>query len=176
VWLSLAGTLESQVDIVRADEPLTSYTAEELEDWVIRRSWVTRNLKYETGFDSPHRVIKVRLGTYERLVPGGRWLLWARRADSQFKLSYIDLDSKALETTVLVTIGKSEGECDPVNDVEFWIVPEAPTLTLRVVLWNPSFVEPSSRKFRKPDTYCCLADGFTKRVVDGHESCYIRYR
>ena len=146
MWLSLARTLESQVDIARADEPLSSYTTEELEDWVIRRSWVTRSLEYETGFDSPHRVIKVRLGTYERLVPGGRWLLWARRADSQFILSYIDLDSKALETTVLVTIGKSEGVCDPVDDFKFWIVPEAPTLTLRVVLWNPSFVEPSSRK------------------------------
>ena len=146
VWLSLARTLESQVDIARADEPLSSYTTEELEDWVIRRSWVTRSLEYETGFDSPHRVAKVRLGIYERLVPGGRWLLWARRADSQFKLSYIDLDSKALETTVLVTIGKSEGVCDPVDDFKFWIVPEAPTLTLRVVLWNPSFVEPSSRK------------------------------
>lgn len=146
MWLSLARTLESQVDIARADEPLSSYTTEELEDWVIRRSWVTRSLEYETGFDSPHRVAKVRLGIYERLVPGGRWLLWARRADSQFKLSYIDLDSKALETTVLVTIGKSEGVCDPVDDFKFWIVPEAPTLTLRVVLWNPSFVEPSSRK------------------------------
>ena len=146
MWLSLARTLESQVDIARADEPLSSYTTEELEDWVIRRSWVTRSLEYETGFDSPHRVAKVRLGIYERLVPGGRWLLWARRADSQFILSYIDLDSKALETTVLVTIGKSEGVCDPVDDFKFWIVPEAPTLTLRVVLWNPSFVEPSSRK------------------------------
>ena len=146
VWLSLATTLESQVDIARADEPLSSYTAEELEDWVIRRSWVTRGLKYDTGLDSLHRTTHFKPSRHKRLLPGGRWLLCARRVDSEFILSYIDLDSEALETIVLLTVARSEGVYDPVDDVDFWTVPEAPTLTFRVVLWNSCFVEPSPRK------------------------------
>ena len=145
VWLSLATTIENQVDTAKADEPLSSYTAKELEDWVIRRSWST-SMEYGTGPDSPHRTTQVKLGRYKILVPGGRWLLWAYRVDSQFILSCIDLDSEALETTVLLTVGKSEGAYDPVNRFDIWIVPEAPKLTFRVVLWNPSFVEPSSRR------------------------------
>jgi len=146
VWLSFATTLESQVDIARADEPLSSYTAEELEDWVIRRSWITRSPKYDTGLDSPHRTTQVKPSRHKRLLPGGRWLFCARRVDSEFILSYIDLDSEALETIVLLTIPRSAGVYDPVNCFDFWIVPEAPTLTFRVVLWNSCFVEPSPRK------------------------------
>ena len=145
VWLSLAATIENQVDIAKADESLSTYTAKELEDWVIRHSWVT-SLEYGAGPDFPHRTTQVKLGQYKILVPGGRWLLWAHRVDKEFILSYIDLDSEALETTVLLTVGKSEGIYDPVDCCDIWIVPEAPKLTFRVVLWNPSFVEPSSRR------------------------------
>jgi len=79
-------------------------------------------------------------------MPGGRWLLSAHKDGKESVMTYIDLDSEALEPRVLLTVGKGGGGYDPVDSFDFWIVPDAPTLMFRVVMWNPCFVEPSSRK------------------------------
>ena len=147
VWLSLAMALESRPDIARADEPLSNYTAEELEEWVLRRSWIHRSLESASCMISLRQSSVVKLGFQSKLIPGGRWLLSGGKlsAEKGFVMRYVDLDSEVLESTVLFTVGKIEGGYD-LSLYDFWVVPDAPALTVRVFMWDMSFVEPSSRK------------------------------
>jgi len=74
VWLHQAMILESQPDIVRADEHLSGYAAEELEECMLQHPWIKRSLDSRSGLNSRHCVSKVRLGIAPKLITGGHWL------------------------------------------------------------------------------------------------------
>jgi len=160
--------LKSRPDIARADEPLSNHTAEELKEWVLRCSWIHRSLESASCMISLRQSSEVTLGFQSKLIPGGRWLLSGGRlsAEKGFVMRYADLESEVLESTVLFTVGKSEGGYD-LDFYDFWIVPNAPALTLRVFMWDMSFVEPSSHK--PSDGLTSVSLTFTKHIMDEHK-------
>lgn len=138
-WQYVAETIY----LARLEEPLESYSAADLEQWVlIRRSadlgWKRSDLKYtrKRKIDNPPVG-----GVF--IVPGGRWLLVG---DQEGSMLVYDLDASSITKTVLIP---QDPEKQPIDLVAIDIHPETPgqnlTFTMAV---SPRFPDGESFNIR----------------------------
>jgi hypothetical protein len=95
------------------EEPLESYSAQEMEDWVLVRTsadvgWRCENMKYRRN----RWIRQLRTGT-SHLVPGGRWLLVGCDDGS---VTIYDLDASILLGRPLI-LPDGEDEPQPVRHI-----------------------------------------------------------
>ncbi|KAF8804487.1 hypothetical protein BYT27DRAFT_6689902 [Phlegmacium glaucopus] len=136
VWLGQYHQYIAQhMRLARLEEPLNSYSAQELERWVlVRRSadvgWTCMDLKF-----SRKRWIKHQVVGSSYLVPGGRWLLVGGRDSS---VTTYDLDASIALGMPLIP--RDDQERQPVIHIAVDIdsPKQSPNLTFTMAL-SPSF-------------------------------------
>ncbi|KAG6885094.1 hypothetical protein C0992_005472 [Termitomyces sp. T32_za158] len=82
------------------EEPLESYSCEELENWVLKRRGADQEWRLP-GRSVRERTISLRIASDSLVVPGGRWLL---RTLYDGSVVCHDLDQQEIRSSILVPL------------------------------------------------------------------------